>query len=570
MHFTDDHFGGIPVSTHGTNLSTPSSGFLPHEPILITSDSDFASQGWPGSGTPGDPYRIENLEIVRVRGNSIEVRDTTAYFRVGNCVVTGNDEGNGIYLLNTVNGVLDSNRCERGDYGIRLDYCQYIDLVANLCSRNAEAGLYLHESKRNSVSGNVCEYNPQGIRIAGGSSNDVSGNTCARGASGLVLDTSQTASVHVNEFVFNGVGIHLRDASNNNLTANTCEYNSERGVLLVNSHFNLINSNIISENQEGLRVTRSLCNDIRRNSFLANRESGIYLYLSEQNRAEMNTLSGSKYGVYAVAAPYSIIADNTVSDNSRAGILLVESNLGSITDNVFVNCGLELQGELYLRQLEVTGNTVNGRALIFWQYQETDTVPSGAGQVILLYCRNIVVQAQVLSYSSIGLLMFQSSFVTVSDTLFVNNSWCGVELWNSDSCTFSENSFLENGQYGIAIHYGCLANSVRRNTFIDNAVRHAIDDGALDVFDRNFWSDYLGSDKNLDGLGDDPYLISGRAENRDRNPLMAPPGVDPPGRMIRWILTVVGALVANAVLIGIALSVALHRRNLLTRFGASP
>ena len=34
-----------------------------HDPILITCDDDFSSQGWPGSGTPEAPYVIEGLSM---------------------------------------------------------------------------------------------------------------------------------------------------------------------------------------------------------------------------------------------------------------------------------------------------------------------------------------------------------------------------------------------------------------------------------------------------------------------------------------------------------------------------
>lgn len=37
--------------------------FTPHAPISIRSNADFAAQGFSGSGTESDPYRIENLNI---------------------------------------------------------------------------------------------------------------------------------------------------------------------------------------------------------------------------------------------------------------------------------------------------------------------------------------------------------------------------------------------------------------------------------------------------------------------------------------------------------------------------
>lgn len=63
------------------------SDYAVHDPILITSDADFVSQGWPGNGTESDPYIIENLWITQtvVNTDSIEIRDTTANVTVQNC-----------------------------------------------------------------------------------------------------------------------------------------------------------------------------------------------------------------------------------------------------------------------------------------------------------------------------------------------------------------------------------------------------------------------------------------------------------------------------------------------------
>ena len=39
------------------------SGDIPHIPIFIDSDDDFTTLGFPGDGSPGNPYRIENYVI---------------------------------------------------------------------------------------------------------------------------------------------------------------------------------------------------------------------------------------------------------------------------------------------------------------------------------------------------------------------------------------------------------------------------------------------------------------------------------------------------------------------------
>jgi parallel beta-helix repeat protein len=578
-----DHFGEGLRGAYDVGRLLPPGGFVPHAPILITSDSDFASQGWPGAGTANNPYLIEGLGIARDQGNSIEIRFTTAYFCVRQCNLTGNNEGSGVYLEGVVHGLLENNlcvsgargiyvedseacqvvgnTCEQGAYGICLEYCQSVNATDNLCKINSVAGIRVYESEQSGVARNLCTDNAYGIEIRGGDSSAITDNTCSTNPSaGLVLNATRMTSASTNECDENWFGIVLQDASDTWLTQNTCQNNSDCGALVANSQFNDLVANVFRRNRHGIALTRSISNYVAGNVLEGNVESGVYLYLSEGNQIDANTMSGSKYGVYAVASRDNTVTINTLSNNTWAGILLLESPLSRVNYNTFVRCGLELQGESYLDQREVTGNTVNGAPLIFLQGWRGGSVPSGAGQVVLLQCRNVTIENQNLSAASIGLLVLQSSYVTVENTVFSDNSRYGVEVWGSRIMGFSNNSFVGNGQSGIVFHSDCSENSIRRNFFAGNSIHNAVDDGAFNIFDRNFWSDYVGYDRDLDGLGDDSYLISGQALNHDWNPLMAPPGVSPPAQLLRWILTIVTALVVNSLIIGIGMSVALHYR----------
>jgi len=578
-----DRPGEVLRQTFDAGFSPPPSGFVPHEPIVIYSDSDFVYQGWPGSGTAEDPYRIENLEIVSEKGSCIEILSTTAHFCVQGCSLTGSNDGYGVYLYEVTNGILRNNfclssacgiyidwseasqvignTCGYGAYGIRLDFCQSINVTDNICRTNSVAGIGVFGSDHTAVARNICEGNAYGIVIDWGDSHSITGNKCSGNPSaGLVLNETRMTSASMNECDGNSFGIVLGDASDNWLTLNTCENNSDCGALVTNSQFNNLVANVFRGNKHGIELMRCIANNVTENVFEGNVESGVYLYLSEANHIESNAILSGKYGVYAVASQDNTMTGNTLSNHTWAGILLLESPLSRVNYNTFVRCGLELQGESYLDQREVTGNTVNGAPLIFLQGWRGVSVADSAGQVVLLQCRSITIVRQNLSAASIGLLILYSSYVTVENTVFAENSRYGVEVWWSRIITFSGNSFVGNGQSGIVFHSDCSENSIRNNFFADNAIYNAVDDGASNIFDRNFWSDYVGYDRNLDGLGDDPYLVSGQAMNHDWNPLMAPPGVASPARLPRWILTIVTALVLNSLIIGIGMSVTLRYR----------
>jgi len=64
-------FQALPVNVDSANtrvvarVDMPQTGaaYTSHAPITISSNADFSTQGWPGSGTVDDPYVIEGLNI---------------------------------------------------------------------------------------------------------------------------------------------------------------------------------------------------------------------------------------------------------------------------------------------------------------------------------------------------------------------------------------------------------------------------------------------------------------------------------------------------------------------------
>ena len=51
----------VSTASHSDNLNLQAYDI--HEPINIENDTSFVDYGFPGEGTPGDPYRIENYNI---------------------------------------------------------------------------------------------------------------------------------------------------------------------------------------------------------------------------------------------------------------------------------------------------------------------------------------------------------------------------------------------------------------------------------------------------------------------------------------------------------------------------
>jgi len=122
------------LGTFATDMSTPerSEMFSPaqgtrlapgehtnHVPIFINKTADFVSQGWPGSGTSGDPYVIAGLNITYDNGmKSIEIANTDAYFVIRDCYINQGSTEWGIKLDYATHGTIEYTTVYSEAYGI--------------------------------------------------------------------------------------------------------------------------------------------------------------------------------------------------------------------------------------------------------------------------------------------------------------------------------------------------------------------------------------------------------------------------------------------------------------------
>ena len=106
-------------------------------PIVIDDTipgSDWAwavTQTWcSGSGTEGDPYLLENLEIDGLGGDCISIQNSNAYFIIRACTLSNGY--NGVYLYTVANGKLIANIFSDNTYGIHVYYSPNNEIVGNV------------------------------------------------------------------------------------------------------------------------------------------------------------------------------------------------------------------------------------------------------------------------------------------------------------------------------------------------------------------------------------------------------------------------------------------------------
>jgi len=256
-----------------------------HAPIFI--DGDDPANDWDdcdavtGSGTVEDPYVIEDLEIdAGESGSGILIQDSTAYLKISNCTA--------------INAGSNSE-----DAGLRIEYCDNINVFNCDFTNNSRNGIYLYSSSYNSLTGNTIANNPEyGIYLYSSSYNSLTGNTIANNPEyGIFLDSSSNNNILTSNTVANNTyaGIYLISSSDNTLTGNTVVNNSEYGISLYSSSDNTLTGNTVVNNSD----------------------YGIYLISSSDNNGIFyNVINSNLVGIHIDSASSASIFDNWIWDNA--------------------------------------------------------------------------------------------------------------------------------------------------------------------------------------------------------------------------------------------------------------
>lgn len=138
-------FNSITLDWNGFRDSSSIISLLtPHAPITISSNADFATQGWPGNGTEQSPYVIDSLEIV-ADSTCITIANTDVHFIISNCSLSSltEDTGRGVYVYNVSNGVIFNNTIHDKEYSIRLYVVNWLEIMENDLYGCSADGIYM-------------------------------------------------------------------------------------------------------------------------------------------------------------------------------------------------------------------------------------------------------------------------------------------------------------------------------------------------------------------------------------------------------------------------------------------
>jgi nitrous oxidase accessory protein len=199
----------------------------------------------------------------------------------------------------------------------------------------------------------------------------------------------------------------------------------------------------------------------------AQRGNGIQLYNSTGARIIDNNISFVRDGIYVDVSHHALFRGNRIH-NSRYGTHYMNSHHNVWEDNEsYLNRGglalMEVRDQV-VRNNRAWGNSDHG--------------------IMLRTIQDSVVENNVVAGNDRGFFIYDAEYNKVLNNLVIDNH-VGVHLWA-----------------------GSTRNEVEGNDFIKNQeqIRYvASRDEPWGVKQGNFWSNYLGWDRNGDGIGDVPY-----------------------------------------------------------------
>jgi parallel beta-helix repeat protein len=285
------------------------------------------------------------------------------------------------------------------------------------------------------------------------------------------------------------------------------------GVHVYHSSGDNVSGNIVKDNYNGIYMYG--CNDsiVWDNDVLGN-EYGIHLYGSINVNISGNIASNNMNGIHLDVSSNDTVVDNNVTLSGGNGIYLYGSSNNTLLGNVLSSSPGRGIGFQYSFNNTIVSNVVSNNGYGIYSYgsggnvlsDNTATFNSESG-MLLFGSRDNTVTGNGISDNTFGIWFIDSDGNGISGNNVTSNSKYGVRLWNSSSNTFFHNNFMNN-----------LVKNVEQPT--NTSILNLWDNGA----EGNSWGDYDGTDTNVNGIRDKPYIVDIRTwlgvYSQDNYPLM--------------------------------------------------
>jgi parallel beta-helix repeat protein len=460
----------------------------PHVPILITGNSDFQSQSWPGEGTADHPYIIAGLEINATTGvPAVNITNTDVYFVIRDCRLSSNSTSV-VQLSSVLHVSVTNNTILNGVRGITALHSSDISVYSNEFYAFSWAGIYVEDCSQTMLMSNNCTLNFIGLHIEQSESVQVENNTFFGNiAAGIELYLGcELITVYNNAVLESVVGIHLQlDCSNNIVDSNNCTI-ADVGISSENCvHNSILNnfgrqaySDIYLANCTSFTISGNDCGDGLSSDHgsisLYNSNNSVITYNHVQNSfisieitegSSNNEISFNNCSLFAGGvvvwynAPSNVVSNNTCSDMyaGEVGVYILASEFCEVIGN-------ECNESTYSIAIESSNHT---DVIENFCYGSTD-------QSIGVWASHFTnIEGNVLTLGSTGLDVTDSTFVKILDNAcsnFTSGPVTGIHLDHVYNSTIEGNE-LRYDSVAILLE-SCEDCSVLRNTCVqdDNGI----------------------------------------------------------------------------------------------------
>jgi parallel beta-helix repeat protein len=211
--------------------------------------------------------------------------------------------------------------------------------------------------------------------------------------------------------------------------------------------------------------------------------------------------------------------NNTIHGNHQDGIHFFHSNNTRVEQNEIYDNGSGCQPRPNLNQIKLSGHIGSG---VHYDPSEDSTVVNNTiygnyiAGITIEDGNNITIQGNDINDNGNICTSFNSLNLDLVD--LEDPDGYGVNLFNANNIEITNNLLSGNANYAVVSRSDTTDIEVVENNFIDNNDQYgsgrqqALDNGTLNFFDSNHWSDL--------GIAQE-YDIDGDQNNQDENPANA-------------------------------------------------
>ncbi len=386
-------------------------------------------------------------------------------------------EAGQVILYDCTGVTVENQNLSHGSVGVHLVFSPGTTIANNNVSFNDKAGVLVYKSNSNLIHNNSAFYSGiqgtttgKAINIEQSHNNIVTGNSAS--ISGISLRESNINYI-ANNTVMTTSGTGIGASGYYNVIANNTVSENSWGISVGWSNNVIENNTALASRNDGIALWNSIDSTVILNNASTNGRSGIYLDKSTRITVSHNIASWNEVeGIALRDSSNNTIAYNNASWNDNSGIYLGASENTTIIGNRMLGDGVYISGwvEDWNSHIIDTTNTVSEKPVYYWKDVDGGTVPSGAGQVILANCTNVVVRDQNVSWGSVGIHLGYSENNVILNNTASYNSMRGIYLVLSDWNQLEKNTASFNDEDGIELFDsenttldGNIANSNKRS-----------------------------------------------------------------------------------------------------------